>query len=306
MNTVLVTGATGFLGRLLLSKLINSGYHVYSLQRKNDPQLSSLFNHNQLIQVIYDLTNSESSNITLPSLKAQYFFHLAWQGVSGKEREDLLIQEKNITILKNCINLAKKYNVKKFICIGSIMELEIATGLFENKQIFKSAYYGLYKSLCHIILLNELVDTNILPIWIYLTNIYGETDTSTRFINTTIKKIIQNESLNFTVASQNYDFLYGEDAAYGIQLIAEKGQLSSYLLGSGTSKELFKYINDIVHVTQFQGKCNFGSVPFEGVNLPISFFSIEKLQKETNFLPRITFLQGIERVYLARKKEINK
>jgi UDP-glucose 4-epimerase len=306
MNTVLVTGATGFLGRLLLRKLINSGYHVLSLQRKIDSELSSIFNNNQLIQFTCDLSNPESNKLILPCLEVQYFFHLAWQGVSGKEREDLYIQEKNTTILKNSIKIAKKYSVKKFISIGTIMELEIALGLFENKKIFKSAYYGLYKSLCHAILLNELVDTNIQPIWIYLTNIYGETDTSNRFINSTLKKIINKESLNFTAASQNYDFLYGDDAANAIQLIAEKGKLNSYLLGSGTSKELYRYINDIVEVTQYKEKPIFGSVPFEGVNLPMNFFSIEILQKETKFMPTITFLKGIEKVYLTRKKEMNK
>lgn len=305
MNTVLVTGSTGFLGRLLIRKLINSGYHVISLQRKIDSELSIIFSENQLIQFIYDLSNPESGKLILPCLEVQYFFHLAWQGVSGKEREDLYIQEKNTTILKNSIKIAKKYSVKKFISIGTIMELEIALGLFENKKIFKSAYYGLYKSLCHAILLNELVNTNIQPIWIYLTNIYGESDTSNRFINSTIKKIINKESLNFTAASQNYDFLYGDDAAHALQLIAEKGQLNSYLLGSGKPKELFKYINDILEITQYKGKSSFGSVPFEGVNLPINLFSIEKLQTDTNFKPKVNFIEGIEKVFSFRKKEIN-
>jgi nucleoside-diphosphate-sugar epimerase len=120
-----------------------------------------------------------------------------------------------------------------------------------------------------------------------------------------LDKIILKQDLSFTQGNQVYDFLYGRDAAIGIRLVAELGTKKNYYLGSGNPKPLKDFIKDIIQTTSFNGNSTFGKLPFEGVDFPLSFLSIEKLVSDTGFLPKVNFSEGINKVYLSRKRNLN-
>ena len=129
-----------------------------------------------------------------------------------------------------------------------------------------------------------------------LTNAYGEYESSPRFINTTLRKIIHREPLEFTAGTQIYDFIHVEDAAQALIAIGEKGKTnSSYVIGSGKATALRQFIETIGKTLAPEQTLLFGNVPYTGVQLPVEKFSIEKLTKDTGFVPEISFENGIAR-----------
>ena len=90
MKTVIVTGATGFIGYHLTKRLSSLGFKVYAIIRPNSNNKHRLENLPQ-IEVV-DLDMAEIAK--LPSIfkgKCDYFFHVAWEG----ERNDFTMQYKN-------------------------------------------------------------------------------------------------------------------------------------------------------------------------------------------------------------------
>lgn len=80
-----------------------------------------------------------------------------------------------------------------------------------------------------------------------ITNAYGVGEFSPRFVNTTLRKIIDGEPLRFTAATQNYDFVYVSDVAKAFYLVAKNGKpFREYMIGSGDAKPLKQFILEMV------------------------------------------------------------
>ena len=112
-------------------------------------------------------------------------------------------------------------------------------------------------------------------------------------MNTTLRKIINGEPLQFTAATQNYDFVYVSDVAKAFYLVAEKGvPFCEYMIGSGNARPLKEFILEMVNACAPDAKLLFGDVPFTGTNMPLSTFAIGAIKKDCGFVPDVPFAQG--------------
>ena len=129
-----------------------------------------------------------------------------------------------------------------------------------------------------------------------ITNAYGEGELSPRFVNTTIRKIINGEPLQFTAATQNYDFVHISDVARAFYLIAKNGKpFCEYIIGSGNAKPLKEFIIEMTSALDKNAVPIFGDVPFTGTNMPLSAFDTTDTEKDTGFKAEISFAEGAKR-----------
>ena len=132
-------------------------------------------------------------------------------------------------------------------------------------------------------------------VWAYITNAYGVGELSPRFINTTLRKIIHNEKLEFTSATQNYDFVYIDDVAKAFYLLGLYGKANKgYMIGSGNAKPLKDFILDICSEFSEANEPLFGNIPYTGVNLNMDIYSIDELKRDCNFKCDVSFAEGIK------------
>lgn len=77
MKTILITGATSFIGQNLIRYLIND-YKIIAVMRVNSPKINSLPNHKNLsvIQLNMDSYNTLSKILNIKNLYS--FIHLSW------------------------------------------------------------------------------------------------------------------------------------------------------------------------------------------------------------------------------------
>jgi len=108
----LVTGATGYVGRVLTKKLVEQGNIVRALCRRSS-DTSKLPNRN--IEIIYgDMRDKHSLRKTVSSIET--VFHCA-STMRGSWNDHY---EGTVQGTKNLLELAEKYKVKKFIHVSSI------------------------------------------------------------------------------------------------------------------------------------------------------------------------------------------
>ena len=130
-------------------------------------------------------------------------------------------------------------------------------------------------------------------IWPMITNAYGVGELSPRFVNTTLRKIINGETLQFTAATQNYDFVYVTDVAKAFYLIAKNGKpFYEYMIGSGNARPLKEFILEMQQALAPDVLPLFGGIPFTGTNMPLETFSIADTTRDTGFIPEISFADG--------------
>ncbi len=124
---IVVTGANGFLGSYLVGTLINKGYDVLALKRKE----SSLTEFNQIIVNYFNFKNDELNQVKWKDVdlldvfelenafkNAEMVFHCAAKvSFSKKDKKDLMIS--NFECTKNVVNTCLRLNVKKLIHVSS-------------------------------------------------------------------------------------------------------------------------------------------------------------------------------------------
>lgn len=295
MERVIITGADGFIGSHIVDFFLKNKVEVLAIGRKEIPTRLVLQSGLKYLQA--DAFKPEEYLEKIEYGVYDTFFHFAWGGVSGEGRNDYVLQMLNAEKTVVSLRAAARLGCKRFVGAGSITEKEIVYTTFgQGLKGSEADSYKMGKLMAHMMCKKVAEEEGIELLWTIITNVFGEGESSPRFINNTIRKFLKNEPLIFTPATQNYDFIHIDDAVRAFYLIGLKGKhLYEYVVGSGNAKPLKEYIFEMQEELGKEKDLLFGHAPFVGVNLPIEEFSISQTFQDTGFLPEISFIEGIRR-----------
>lgn len=292
MKNVIITGADGFVGSYTVAHFIKEGCNVLALDMGPEPR--RLQPSEQMTYIQCDITDIKGMLEKIEKGKYDTFVHFAWAGSAGEARIDYNLQMKNALNTVECMKVAKELGCTRFVCAGSIMEYEVEAAIHSQGSLPGMGYiYGMGKHIAHCMCKSVAANIGIDLLWPMITNAYGVGELSPRFVNTTLRKIINGEPLQFTAATQNYDFVYVSDVAQAFYKVALNGKpFCEYIIGSGNAQPLKKFILEMV------GSCGpdctllFGDVPFTGTNMPIETFGINDIVADCGFKPEVSFAEG--------------
>lgn len=292
MENVIITGADGFVGSYTVQHFLSEGKNVLALDMGDVPR--RLKPHPNLEYRRCDIADINSMLLLIPKGVYDTFVHFAWAGSAGPARVDYNLQMKNALNTVECLKAARELGCSRFVCAGSIMEYEVESSVHSQGSHPGMAYiYGMGKHVAHCLCKCVAANIGIDLLWPMITNAYGVGEYSPRFVNTTLRKIIDGEPLQFTAATQNYDFVYVTDVAKAFYLVAEKGRpFNEYMIGSGSARPLKEFILEMVGSCGPDADPLFGDVPFTGTNMPLSTFSIDAIRNDCGFEAEVHFGEG--------------
>ena len=304
MKKAIVTGADGFVGSYVVKELLENDYFVIAVDIGHLPIRLDTSNS----KLRYISHSVDDLSFLSQEHEVDVFYHFAWRGSAGPERCDEQIQLNNALLTARCLRFAASIGVKRFVVAGTIMEFETNQVVYEQGSQPALPYiYGAGKTVAHEICKPIANDLGIDLLWTYITNTYGVGESSQRFLNNTIKKIIHGDKLEFTSGNQNYDFIYVTDVARAFRLVGEKGIANKgYLIGSGKARPLKEFVMEMCNAIDPRIVPVFGDVPYTGVMTPIEIFSINDLQVGLGFVPQVSFRDGIRRTYKYLKELENR
>lgn len=308
MKKAIVTGATGFIGKFLVHKLIQEGVEVIAVARKGSKGISEIASFPVRI-VECDIVDFCLLPKIIPDRDVDVLFHLAWQGVSDINAKNEAVQMQNLISTLDLIDAAKQMSIQTFVGAGSLHEAEAILEMKENKVISNLGYmYKTAKLAAHWMGKAKAGSMGIRFFW-PLINTYGEGETSNRLINMLIRKMMREEEPALSEGDQYYDFVHVADVACALYLIAEEGKDgSNYFIGSGNAKPLREFLEEAGKiVNQMTGKppvkLGFGKLKGSVVKLPKETFDVKNLMEDTSFRPSIKFEEGIIRTAQWIQKE---
>lgn len=292
MKKVIITGADGFVGSYTTNYFLSQGVEVLAIDIAETPR--RLEAHPLLKYLSLNIADAASLLKAIPVNDYDTFVHFAWAGSAGNERINYNLQMQNALNTVECLKAAKQLGCKRFVCAGSIMEYEVEAAVHTQGSKPGMAYiYGMGKHIAHSMCKCVAADIGIDLIWPMITNAYGVGEISPRFVNTTIRKIIRREPLQFTAATQNYDFVYVTDVARAFYLIAKNGKpFCEYMIGSSNARPLKEFILEMQQALAPDQKPVFGDVPFTGTNMPLEIFDTTATQQDCEFQAEISFAEG--------------
>ena len=206
MKKVIVTGATGFIGKFLVRELVNQEIETIAVVREGTKNLDNI----ALLPVRIIYCNISDLN-TLPQLildrDIDTVFHTAWQGVSDIDARNQAIQIQNLQSTLDLLDIMQEMKIGTFVGAGSIHEAEAVLEMAENKVISNMGYmYKASKVAAHWMGKAKAGSYGIRFFW-PLINTYGEEEHSARLVNTIIRKIFNNIPPELSNGNQYYDFL---------------------------------------------------------------------------------------------------
>jgi len=292
MKNVIITGADGFVGSYTVKCFLKNGINVLAVDMGEKPK--RLETHEKLTYLCCDIEDRERIRSKIAAGVYDTFIHFAWAGSAGQARADYNLQMKNALNTVECMKVAKELGCKRFICAGSIMEYEVETTVHkQGSQPGMGYIYGMGKHIAHCMCKSVAVEIGIELVWPMITNAYGVGELSPRFVNTTIRKIINGEQLQFTAATQNYDFVYITDVAKAFYLIAKHGKpFCEYMIGSSNARPLKEFIVELQQALAPEMTPFFGEIPFTGTNLPLGTFDTTNTEKDCGFKAEVNFAEG--------------
>ncbi len=299
MNSAVVTGASGAVGYGLIKALLARGVSVTVLGRTAPD-----FEEVRFIKCSLDELKSFNDNI-----KADAFFHLAWSGTYGADRNDEAAQMKNVVYTLDAVRLAHKIGCTSFVGVGSQAEYGVVpygTVLTPELECNPVNYYGKAKLEAGRRAYDLCGKLKIKFNWCRIISAYGPGDKPYTMVMTTIGKLVRGESCDFTPCDQIWDYIYNEDLGRALLLISEYGKDgATYVAGSGKKAALREYVTEIYNaVGNAAAECNFGAIDYFENQAMYLCADIGSLTADTGFVPKISFDEGIKRTVDWYKKHI--
>ena len=132
-------------------------------------------------------------------------------------------------------------------------------------------------------------------IWTRILSVYGPGDTEKSIIMQAIKAFSRGEDFSMTLGEQIWDYIYSEDAAKIMALLAEKGEDGRvYCVSSGKAEELYKYIEIIRNKLSPKSELLRGAIPYpEGQVMHL--VSDAAYKDIIGYEPETTFEEGIDK-----------
>lgn len=297
VKRAIVTGATGAVGTALVKVLVSNNIEVLVICRENSKRNKNIPKHELVSKLYCDLTDfSKIRNQT--KKKWDVFYHFAWMGTTGDERNNMYLQNSNVKYALDAVKVAKEFGCDKFIGAGSQAEYGRVDGVLKSDTpVFPENGYGIAK-LCAGQMTRELAhQLGMEHNWVRILSVYGPNDGQKSMVMSTIEKLRNNQVPEFTKGEQMWDYLYSGDAAIAFRLIGEKGvDGKTYILGSGKVKPLYEYIKIIREAIDSNAKLGIGVIPYSDKQVMHLQADIEELKKDTDWEPKTNFIDGIKSI----------
>lgn len=202
---MLITGATGFVGKQVLKNLLAQGAHIRIVVR-NDSVIK--LNPTDKVEVIrtHNLFEEDQSWWEENLQGVDTVLHLAWYAEPGHYLNSSI----NLECLTGSLRLASacvKVGISKFIGIGTCFEYDVRKGYLSTKTpLLPETIYAAAKASTYFSLSNLFALSNVDFAWCRLFYLYGEGEDSRRLVPYLIEKLSNGEPAELSSGNQIRDY----------------------------------------------------------------------------------------------------
>lgn len=279
---VLVTGATGGLGELVINSLLEKGIEVVATSRDEEKAKTYDF-YNKVTYVAFDINNYKETNLFELFGKPDILIHLAWEKLNEYNNP-----EHTTTILNNhkqFVSNLFKNGLKDFTGVGTCYEYGVREGIlkeeFESQPVLP---YPEGKNLLREYIEEEQKQYGFINKWARVFYVFGEVK-GRKNLYTHLQNAIKNndESFNMSGGQQIRDFLTPKEIAEIIVRIALQNKVQGIInCCSGKPVKLIDVVTDFVKSSKSSIKLNPGFFPYLTYEPMETWGSVEKMNKAIN------------------------
>ena len=268
MKTILLTGATGFVGRQIYKALVKSSDHLVPVVRtgkesiyEGKPNIRRIVSSPDMFQESADWWAEQCRNIDC-------VIHAAWY----TEPEKYLQSSQNMDCLIGSLNLAKgaaKAGVQRLVGVGTCFEYDLTPGVLSIDTPLKplTPYAGA-KAALYMGLTKWLHEQSVEFAWCRLFYLYGEGEDVRRLVPYLHKQLANGEIVNLTNGKQIRDFLEISEAGRLISEVALGNKQGPINICTGVPITVRQFAEQIADQYARRDLLKFGARPDNMIDPP--------------------------------------
>lgn len=275
-KTIILTGASSYLGSFLLPELLKSSADVICLVRKN----KSFSSVSEMIKVVSFDDLDKIQVVEWPSVVINLMASYGRNGESSAEMD-----EANVVRPSQLYRWAQRNKVEYFINIDTSLPADVS-----DYSMGKAAFRDFLR-------LNsaQKIDPKILNLRIE--QFFGPGEGKDKFLRWLTDNLRGSSSLDLTKGDQIRDFLHVSDVVSGIMTLLRNRQrfadyFSTIAVGSGVGCSVRSFVEMVHGMLQSQTTLNFGAVP-KRRNEPLALVADNSVLRSLGWAPRYNLELGL-------------
>jgi CDP-paratose synthetase len=287
--TLLLTGATGFLGSHLLKRLISLEYSVVVLKRQKS-NLRRIECQLAKTKAVYNLDDGGVAK-AFATHDINTIIHCATD-YGRKNSDPLQIVDANLILPLTLLYEGRKNGVKTFINTDTLLDKRI-----NDYSLSKRQFVDWLQS----------ASGEITAINVALEHFYGPDDDTSKFVSWLIDALLRGEkSIPLTAGEQKRDFIYIEDVVDAFIKILEyattlKVGLHRFEVGSGQTTAIRTLVEMIADECQpHRTQLGFGQLPYRPNEVMDSKVALDPLL-DLGWQPMTQLRDGLKQTVQAEK-----
>ena len=291
---VLVTGASGFLGKSVIQHLVNRGFDVVGIHNSRKAEL--LQTHPNVAWIRCDLLAHDDLDEFVASKKCQGLIHLAWTTT----HRDFWTSNKNLEWLGASTKLFeafRKAGGKRIMAAGSSAEYLWGDHGKLNEyssELNPTSLYGISKNALRQVLSKWATQNDISWCWVRLFNIYGAGESPNKLISNSILRLARGEQLSFDSCEEERDFMHVKDAGSAIASLFQSETFGAVNVASGNAIKVRFLLESIAETLGRQSQIKFDKVSQRGTSPKSVVACVNRLREESDWTPTISLQDGIK------------
>lgn len=305
---VLVTGAYGFVGSHLVSRLLDEGAEVAVLVREhsNDWRLKEKLH--QFYVYKGDVADFLRVSQIFHTVKPDVVFHLAAYGVDRMNKQTHQAINTNIIGTVNIIEAAIEVNCEKVINLGSSLEYGYSEQkLSEDMRLNPLDLYGSTKAAAVILAHQIAKEGNVNLVTIRPFNIFGEKEAPQKLFSYVILQLLKDKEVKLSSGEQYRDYLYIENYIDGLMLAAKNKDVQHdiFNMGSGQALQIKVYVQKLFQLIAPEKTPLFGTIPYTEKDRMRAEPDIQKVKDILKWQQRISLEEGMKRTIHWYKEHLH-
>ena len=254
---ILVTGASGFVGRAVFTHLESQQRNVVGLTRPGFDR--SLARNDQRINGLAP----ENWQAFVGDLKPTSIILCDWEGVAPPKRDDPIIQSSNLERWKKIVEAATP-SLQHLIALGSQAELStVQTAIRSDAEMSPRGTYGESKVQAYGQLRKMAEQEGFLLTWARIFSLYGNPKDQNWLISKLLNAIKTKQPLELTPSTQNWNFLHISDLVSALMMLLDKGNLTGPInIAHDKSHKIVDVVEYLSRKTSCGTLFQIGAIPF--------------------------------------------
>jgi nucleoside-diphosphate-sugar epimerase len=291
MKRVLVTGATGFIGRHSLKSLCERGYKVHGLSSRATP---AQVKGSEILWHQIDLHNRAALSDLIKSIHPTHLLHFAWNTDPGK----YWTTPENLTWVQSSIEMLKCFTQsggQRVVIAGTCAEYDWRYGFCVEDQtpLSPATLYGTSKHALQLLAQAYASQSGLSLAWGRIFFVYGPYEHPKRLVSSIIRGMLRQEEIPCSHGRQIRDFLHVQDVANAFVSLLDSDAVGPVNIASGAPVSIREIVSKIASHFQADHLLRIGALPVTANDPPLLVADVRRLVGEVGWQPQFTLDTGL-------------